>query len=149
MENVRDVAHWFLNKEPMTPKKLQKMCYYAQAWYCALYGGEPLFGDEIQAWVHGPVVVSLYHAYKEYRWNKIPKVAIAPSFCKKTLNVLNAVWETYHSFTGNQLEELTHSEDPWKNARGKLQPWEDCTTPISCAAMRKYYGKKYDESKNV
>ena len=54
MTNVRDIANWFLSHDSMTHKKVQKLCYYAQAWYCALYDGSPLFSDEIQAWVHGP-----------------------------------------------------------------------------------------------
>ena len=145
MENIRDIAHWFLSKESMTHKKLQKLCYYAQAWYCALYDGTPLFSDEIQAWVHGPVVASLYPQYKEYRWSKIPQEKNSPQFCEETLDVLDAVWDAYGHLNGDQLETLTHSEDPWKNVRGSLEPWKDCTDPISCAAMREYYGKKYDE----
>ena len=149
MENVRTIANWFLNKEAMTHKKLQKLCYYSQAWYCALYDGSPLFNDEIQAWVHGPVVVSLYPVYKKYRWLEIPKQEAAPCLCEKTVAVLDAVWETYGSFTGDQLESLTHSEDPWINARGQTEPWKDCIEPISCDAMREYYGKKYDEFNNA
>ena len=30
--SVFDIADWFLKKGNMTQKKLQKMCYYAQAW---------------------------------------------------------------------------------------------------------------------
>ena len=63
MVNVRDIANWFLSRNDMTHKKLQKLCYYAQAWYCALYDGTPLFDDEIQAWVHGPVIPALYPVY--------------------------------------------------------------------------------------
>lgn len=35
--SILDIANWFLSKEPMTHKKLQKLCYYAQAWGLALY----------------------------------------------------------------------------------------------------------------
>ena len=30
---VSNVAKWFLSKESMTPKKLQKIVYYAYAWF--------------------------------------------------------------------------------------------------------------------
>ena len=63
MVNVIDVAHWFLSKESMTHKKLQKLCYYAQAWHCTLRNGEPLFMNPIEAWIHGPVIRSLYKEY--------------------------------------------------------------------------------------
>lgn len=37
MERVTDVAKWFLSHESMTPKKIQKLCYYAQGSYsCAI-----------------------------------------------------------------------------------------------------------------
>lgn len=149
MENVRSIADWFLSKEAMTHKKLQKLCYYAQAWYCALYDGTPLFNDEIQAWVHGPVVASLYPIYRGYRWMDIPKQEEVPDLGEDAIAVLNAVWNAYGHLTGDQLEALTHGETPWRDARGDLAPWEDCTTPISCVSMREYYGKKYDESNNA
>ena len=37
MATIFDVADWFLSKEAMTPKKLQKLCYYYKAWGLALY----------------------------------------------------------------------------------------------------------------
>lgn len=149
MENVRTIANWFLSKEAMTHKKLQKLCYYAQAWYCTLYDGTPLFTDEIQAWVHGPVITSLYSIYKNYRWMDIPQQKEVPILCENVVAVLDAVWEAYGHLTGNQLETLTHTEMPWLNARGGLEPWKDCITPITCTAMREYYGKIYDESNNA
>ncbi len=149
MENVRDIASWFLSRDSMTHKKIQKLCYYAQAWYCALYDGSPLFNDEIQAWVHGPVVPALYHVYADYKWTVIPKTDFDESkFNESVLNVLEAVYNTYGEFSGDQLESLTHSEDPWIQARGTLKPWETSTTPISCASMREYYSRKYEQSQN-
>ena len=38
--------------DPISNLKLQKLLYYAQAWYLALYD-VPLFDDPIEAWVHG------------------------------------------------------------------------------------------------
>ena len=31
--SVFEIANWFLLKESMSHKKLQKLCYYAQAWF--------------------------------------------------------------------------------------------------------------------
>ena len=91
MVNIRDVASWFLSQDSMTHKKLQKLCYYAQAWYCALYDGSPLFEDEIQAWVHGPVVPSLYPVYADYKWIPIPKAEFDAGILEdKVLDVLEA-----------------------------------------------------------
>ena len=149
MENVRDIANWFLSHGSMTHKKVQKLCYYAQAWYCTLYDGTPLFQDEIQAWVHGPVVSSLYPVYADYRWNEIPQKDFdASKLPDKVVDVLEAVYETYGDLSGDQLESLAHSEEPWKEARGELKPWEPCNTVISCESMREFYSKQYAQSQN-
>ncbi len=149
MEDVRNIASWFLSRESMTHKKLQKLCYYAQSWYCALYDGTPLFEDEIQAWVHGPVVVSLYPVYADYKWRPIPQKEFDGSvLADETLEVLEAVYNTYGGFSGDQLESLTHSEEPWIRARGDLKPWETCNTPISCTDMRDYYARQYEQAQN-
>jgi uncharacterized phage-associated protein len=52
MASVFDVANWFLAKEKMTHKKLQKLCYYAQAWHLANHG-QPMMPNRFEAWIHG------------------------------------------------------------------------------------------------
>lgn len=149
MEDVRNIAKWFLSKDSMTHKKLQKLCYYAQAWYCALYDGSPLFEDEIQAWVHGPVIISLYPMFADYRWLDIPKKDFDESMLSEnTIEILEAVYNTYGDFTGDQLESITHTEDPWIDARENIKPWETCTNVISIKSMRDYYSKQYEQAQN-
>lgn len=148
MKSVKDVAKWFLHKESMTHKKLQKLCYYAQAWHCALLG-KPLFTEEIQAWVHGPVCPELYHHYSNYKWNNIPKFnKEVPCFSEKTTHLLESVYVTYKDFSGDELETLTHSEKPWKKARAGLEPWESSTNVIELDIMAEYYRKKYEQEQN-
>lgn len=146
MMRVREVASWFLSRENMTHKKLQKLCYYAQAWHCALFD-EPLFQEDIQAWVHGPVIVSLYREYSKYKWDLIPSEKV-PAVSEDAEMVLEAVYNTYGGFTGDQLENLTHSEDPWIEARKGLEPWESSNNVISITSMKDYYGRKYEEAQN-
>lgn len=149
MEKVQDIAKWFLCHDAMTHKKVQKLCYYAQAWYCALYDGSPLFNDEIQAWVHGPVIPTLYSVYADYKWNPIPQAKCDDlEFNESVNNILEAVYDTYGDFSGDQLESLTHSEDPWILARKDAKPWEPSINPISCDSMREYYSRKYRLAQN-
>lgn len=148
MTNVFDVAKWFLSKQSMTHKKVQKMCYYSQAWHSALYG-TPLFTEEIQAWVHGPVAPALYPVYADYKWLNIPSREYSGSAMnEEAINIMEAVLETYGDFSGDQLESLTHTEDPWILARGDLKPWENCSEAISIESMKAYYRRKYEESQN-
>ena len=152
MESVNSIARWFLHQSSMEHKKLQKLCYYAQAWHCALEGS-PLFNDVIEAWVHGPVIPSLYQQYKNYGWQKIPQLIEFDdsSLAPETIGTLNAVYETYGDFTGMQLEALTHSEAPWQKARGTLYPnypMAICTNPISIEDMTEYYSELYEKAQN-
>lgn len=64
MLTIHDVFHWFLEKEAMSFKKANFLCYYAQAWYVTLYDKGPFFKEGFQAWVHGPVSPDLFHEYK-------------------------------------------------------------------------------------
>lgn len=140
---VFDVADFFLSKESMTPKKLQKLTYYAEAWHQALLD-KPLIHDEsFQAWVHGPVAPSLYHKYKKYGWTPIPTKECTLDFNKESLSILESVWETYGNQDGNSLEALTHAEAPWINARIGLEPDENSNVVISSEDMKKYYKSIY------
>lgn len=53
--------------------KLQKLLYYAQGYYLALYN-EALFDEEIRAWEHGPVVKEVYDHFKNIQGNFIPTI---------------------------------------------------------------------------
>ena len=78
--NIFDVANWFLSKEEMTHKKLQKLCYYAYSWFIYIYNDNcnhiknRLFDKIFVAWVHGPINVELYEKYKNNNFYKIEKV---------------------------------------------------------------------------
>lgn len=142
MFTVFDIANWFLSKESMTHKKLQKLCYYAQAWYLALYD-EKLIDGDFEAWIHGPVNPYLYYEYKDYRWNEIRKKRKKPSLDNTTNDFLERVWATYGDCDGHQLEAFTHEETPWINARKGLGPWESSKNIISTEDMKNYYYDLY------
>jgi len=147
MVTVFDVANWFLSKEPMTPKKVQKLCYYYKAWGLALYGNDLIPSADFQAWVHGPVCPELYKEYKSYGWNDIPLyTGTLYPFNEKEKDVLESVWLTYGDMSANALEVHTHKEDPWRNARKGYDEFQNCEVVISNDDMMKYYRSLYDES---
>ncbi len=135
---IHTLAEWFLAKESMTHKKLQKICYYGVAWGWALLNSSIIEDDKFEAWVHGPVAPKLYRAYKDCGWNDIPlgKTKVVPNAIKE---LLEAVWLTYGDKSGNELEALSHSERPWRQARKGLPDEARSTEPISPAVMRKFY----------
>jgi uncharacterized phage-associated protein len=125
--------------EPLTNLKLQKLVYYAQAWWAALNGG-PLFNERIEAWVHGPVCPEVYHRFKHNQWRPIEDEVDEPESIDEDVNDhLEDVVENYGGMTGWELERLTHSEGPWLKARGDLAPDANCTREISVDEMKAYY----------
>ena len=149
MVSVFDVAQWFLSRESMTHKKLQKLCYYSQAWYCALFDGTPLFKENFEAWVHGPVCRELYPKYAGYGWSVIPMENNNDDvFSKDATDILKAVYDLYGKYNGDQLEEMTHQENPWLNQRSGLKEYEPSTNVISVKDMRDYYLSVYEKAQN-
>jgi uncharacterized phage-associated protein len=151
MITANTVANYFLAlaqdcEELITNLKLNKLVYYTQAWYLALHY-QPIFGDEIEAWVHGPVIPTVYDAYKQFRWapiiiDQLDIEQIKQQFNPEHLELLNDIEEVYLPETARALEQLTHSEDPWIQARGDLAPWESSHNIITHESMRAYYARK-------
>ncbi len=142
-----EVAKYFIssfqkkNKE-ISNLKLQKLLYYAQAWHLALYG-KPLFLDPIQAWVHGPVVPSVFRQYKDYAWRPITEEVKAETLSDLTFH-LKEVTRVYGEFDATTLERMTHQEGPWKEARGSLAPDEPSNRVITHESMKNFYHARLD-----
>lgn len=147
---AKDVAEWFLSKEAMSPKKIQKMIYYAYSWFLTFYNETEdnlrnrLFNDKIEAWVHGPVIPSIYHAYKDRGYTDIDKINqdLDSKFDKETLDVLNQVYEVYGGYNGNELESITHQESPWINAREGLDVLDSSNEVISDSDIFECYSAR-------
>lgn len=150
---AKDVARYFLylaNQEgrPITNKKLQKLVYYAQAWSLAL-NNKKLFNEPIEAWVHGPAIRSLYVQYKKFGFDPIQE-EIKPDSIKvsgKAKELLDTVWRAYGKLDAGYLEMLTHSEEPWREAREGLQGSESSGNKISLRRMKSYYSERIEEAK--
>lgn len=143
MYTVFDIANWFLSKQPMSHKKLQKMCYYAQAWSYALHN-RPIMNTEFQAWVHGPVSPELYQKYKGNGFQDLTcDTELEFTLSEEDSELLESVMLTYGDHTGNALEALTHTELPWIEARHGLDPAQNCENKINPDTMRKYYQSIY------
>ena len=102
--------------ELMTNMKLQKMLYYQQGFHLA-YFGTPLFEEDIEAWMYGPVVPTVYDRYKSNGRNGIePDRGLDFSFGqKKELALFNEVCKVYGAYSAIGLMNMTHEEMPWKS----------------------------------
>jgi uncharacterized phage-associated protein len=138
MVNVHDVAAAILRKQgPMSAMKLEKLAYYCQAW-SLVWDEAPLFAERIEAWASGPVVPALYYRHRGQfqitSWDGNPDVLTDSQ--KETID---SVLKFYASKSSQWLSDLTHSEDPWIEARAGLAPLERGNKEISIASMAEYY----------
>lgn len=146
---ISKVAQWFLAKESMSHKKLQKLCYYAYAWFIVFFNDlesapahlATLCPTGFEAWVHGPVCSELYRNYKGFGWSDIPASGKQVTFSADMTDLLEQVWHTYGSFSADQLEQLTHSELPWKAARKGKKSDEPSTKKIDDHLIFQYYSE--------
>ncbi len=146
---VAQVAEYFLllvdedAGDVMTNLRLQKMVYYAQAWHLAVLG-KPIFDDDFEAWVHGPVIDHLYKKYEGYNYNPIPRPIpeLAPSINGRSREILDEVWDTYGQFSAKGLENFVRGEDPWIEARRGCSSGDFCREVIPKDAMRAYYAEQ-------
>lgn len=123
--------------------KLQKLVYYAQAWHLALYN-TPLFDQDFEAWVHGPVIPELYQKYRNFGWQPILE-DVNPKLPEKVVEFLSEVAEEYFACDAYELERMSHAEDPWCLARGDLPPDAVSHAVINKEWMKEYYGARVQE----
>ena len=150
LANVADVAKYFLMLaasgeedagEAITHLKLQKLLYYAQGFFLAIFD-KVLFTDSIQAWKQGPVVPSIWHSYKQMGAASIP--AAEDFEPRKVLSddeqeLLNEVWNAYGQFSAWKLRNMTHEEPPWLKAYQA-----DRNAVISEESLRAYFATQVE-----
>ncbi|MCL6464295.1 MAG: DUF4065 domain-containing protein [Acidobacterium ailaaui] len=144
--SAQDIANYFIavfakRREEITNLKLQKLLYYAQAWHLALYD-TPLFRERIEAWIHGPVIPTVFRHFRQYGWQPIPVQKISDPLSEHSQAHLNEVLRVYGKLDGPALERLTHREAPWRDARKGLTPDEPSNRIITHEAMKRYYGAR-------
>jgi uncharacterized phage-associated protein len=121
----------------VTNLKLQKLLYYAQAWHLA-FTGFAIFPDEIEAWVHGPVVPKVFRRFKALGWKTID-LPVNPTTESHLSGHLKSILTAYGALGATQLERLTHSEDPWRIARAGIPEDVSCNRVIAHKDMKTFY----------
>jgi uncharacterized phage-associated protein len=136
----------------VSPKKLQKLVYYVEAWHLVHFDFE-LIDENFEAWVHGPVVPELYQDLKQFGYNdiqiindeldsseqRIEKVAKENKITEDQIELIYSVLNKYGNLSSFELEMLTHNEQPWIEARKGFPPHERCTNIISKNRMKEFY----------
>ena len=126
----------------MTTMKLQKLCYYSQAW-SMVWDETPIFNEVFEAWANGPVCRELFNAHKgHYSLEKgfFRRLGNPNNLTDSQKETVDAVLEYYGDWEPQELSGLTHRERPWLDARAGLDFGDACSNPITLEAMQQYYG---------
>lgn len=148
----------------INPLKLQKLLYYIQSWHITKFEKDILFETMPEAWVNGPVYRPIYDKYKAsfFRNENFPNSLDEETLSKKLsekLKSLNlsedkhklifAVLDAYGKFSDERLVLMTHSEEPWNEARQGLSPIERSERKISEDTIFEYYNRRIAEKSNA
>ena len=124
----------------MSTMKLQKLCYYAQAW-SLVWDDTPLFEEDFQAWANGPVCPELfYNTQGRYSVDASDETGGENDLTEGQKDTIRRVVEYYGKHDAQWLSQLTHMEDPWIQARAGVPSGAGCTNVISKESMALYYG---------
>lgn len=134
-----------------TNKKLQKLLFYTEAWSLVYIAS--LIDEDFEAWIHGPVIPAVYQEYKRFGYSPIkmeyPKGSDSSKFVKNfkaafdlstnQIELINEVIGKYGVLTSYELENLSHSEKPWLDARSNIGYFDHCSKVIDKGKMKEYY----------
>ena len=141
--SVFDVAAYILSKRGgMSTWKLQKLCYYAQAW-SLVWDEQPLFEERIEAWANGPVVPALYQHHRGQFHIASMKKGNSSKLSNDQRETVDVVLDAYGDKQGLELSALTHRERPWRATRrgAHLEVGERGNAVISHDDMYDYYNE--------
>ena len=141
--SVFDVAKYILNEVgTMTTMKLQKLCYYSQAWYSAEKKA-PLFAEDFFAWKNGPICYPLYLKHRGRYSFAADSLEVGDSSLIQgpIKDSIDETLDAYKGMSAAQLSELTHSEDPWINAWENAANSRSADDLISTDSMMAFYSR--------
>lgn len=117
--------------------RLQKILYLIQASFLQRFN-QQLFPDTFEAWTYGPVIPSVYHAFKHNGSNTISKTLSDDE--SETLELLLSnseimetvtfVEDTYTGVDDFGLVEVTHTYGPWKKYYSPYRNFEIPTNDL-------------------
>ncbi len=141
MANIFDTAKYILERSgSMSTMKLQKLCYYSQAW-SLVWDDSPLFEEDFQAWENGPVCPELFFKTQgKYKVSASDETGGNGDLSENQKDTIDRVLAHYGGHDAQWLSQLTHMEDPWIKAREGMPAGARCINIITKESMALYYG---------
>lgn len=144
---LRVISYVFEKLEEVTPLMLQKLLYFIQGVSYAL-NKKPMFYENCQAWVHGPVFPEVYDIFRDFKYNPIEDARFIifegteDELTEEERRVIDLVANTFGEYGGKVLERITHREIPWKRARKGYGDNIPSSELISMESIEAYYVEK-------
>lgn len=143
MANIFDTAKYILEQcGEISAMKLQKLCYYSQAW-ALVWDEAPLFDEDFQAWQSGPVCPELFY---ENQGKFFVSADDEPDgdgdLSNNQKDTIDHVLEHYGDYDAHYLGQLPYMEigNPWMRTREGILPETDCAPIITKESISSYYG---------
>jgi len=141
MTNPRNVAAYILDAvgEEISSYRLQKLLYYADAWFLVANGERPLFAEAPIAYENGPLIYSVWKLHE--RQFKVAAANFAQhraELSTEEMDVIDEVLRYYGRFSTKELVDRTHAEAPYKEAWAK----HPHNTRMSISLMREFYSEQ-------
>lgn len=147
---LRVIAYVFEKLEEVTPLMLQKILYFVQGLSFALRG-IPMFKEDCQAWVHGPVYPEVYDLFRDFKYNPIEDARFAlfdgttDLLTDDEKEIIDLVVNTFGVYGGKVLERITHNEQPWKLARRGYGDTVPSNAELSKESIKEYFSSIHKE----
>jgi len=157
MYNPIQIANYFINKSfdtgsLLTPMKLLKLVYLAHGWNLGVTGNS-LITEAAEAWKYGPVIPSVYNAFKKYGNRGISAMYDYNEqypIDQNTTMLLDRVNEVYRNHNGLQLSAITHMENsPWDITWNKNNGKNKQSAIIPNDLIEEYYKNKLNSAKEA
>ena len=149
------VANYFVDRGKDDKKKIEgllklvKLVYIAHGWHLGLTEKQ-LIREDVEAWKYGPVVRSVYDAFKECGKRTITKTVTTGMIEEmrgiddladdNTIQFLEKIWKFYREFSGVQLSQLTHKKGtPWYRTWHDDEKQSDFGVVIPEETIKDYY----------
>lgn len=143
------VRYLLIQTSEITPLALQKLLYFAQGFQKA-FTNIFLFKEDCEAWVHGPVYRNVYEKYRSYGYNPIEEKELSfenINLSEDEKELLDHVILYFGCYSGEVLENMTHSEEPWRAARRDLMDWESSDRIIEKDDIESYFTRVKEKYK--
>lgn len=106
--------------------------------WCLAALDRPLVSEYVKAWVYGPVVPIIYHAFSKYGKSPITeliqcntqltdkesirdrKQVLQSQFDEDEIKIMDAILQSHQNYSASELIEITHEKDgPWEKTYKK------------------------------